>query len=249
MNRKVIYTSLVGKYDSLTDPKYIMENWDYICFSNNVNKIKNSVWQIKPIPFKHRDKIILSRYVKMNPHLVLREYDFSLWIDANVEILDDFVERRVNELIRDQCNLSLIPHPFRDCIYKEARVCIESGLGSRKIIEKQVNFLKSEKYPENNGLFENGLIFRYHNHKQISALGRDWWNIYLEYSKRDQLSLCYLLWKYDIHCEPFTQKGLSVRNIPSIRLTPHESSLLQKMERHIQIKINNIKLPASMAMD
>jgi len=238
MNKKVVYTSLVGKYDSLKNPGYIMENWDYICFSNDLKKEKNSIWRIEPIPYKHWDNLILSRYVKIVPHRVLNEYDYSLWIDANIEIQDDFVFKRLNELIEQQFILSLIPHPHRDCIYKEAQICIENGLDRKKIIEKQVAFLKDEKYPENNGLFENGLIFRRHNDPKISSLGEEWWNLYLKYSKRDQLSLSYLIWKNKIHCEPFTSKGLSVRNIPSIRYPLHKRSLLQKTKRFIQRYIN-----------
>lgn len=242
MNRKVVYTSLVGKYDSLINPKYIMPNWDYICFSNDIKNMKESIWEIRPIPFSHRDNFILSRYPKINPHEVLKEYDYSLWIDANIEIIDDFVERRLDKLIEQQFFLSLIPHPFRDCIYKEAQSCIESGLDRRKIIEKQIDFLKKKKYPENIGLFENNVIFRRHNDQKISSLGKEWWDLYLEFSKRDQLSLGYLLWKNNIHCEPFISKGLSVRNIPSFRYEPHKRSVMQRIKRYIQIKMNIMTL-------
>lgn len=244
MNKKAIYTSVVGKYDSLTNPKYIIPNWDYICFSNNIKKKKGSIWEIRPIPFKHSNNTILSRYPKMNPHIVLKEYEYSLWIDANIEILDDFVEQRLNELIGNEIILSLIPHPYRDCIYKEAKYCIDRDRDSRMIIEKQVAFLKKEKYPENNGLFENGLIFRYHTDPKITSMDKEWWKIYLRFSKRDQLSLCYLIWKNNIHCEPFTSIGFSVRNIPSIRFTPHKTSLKNIIKGYIQRnnKLNKLVL-------
>jgi len=241
MNRKVIYTSLVGNYDSLRDPKYIIRNWDYICFSNNIKKRKIGIWEIRSIPFQHKDNLVMSRFPKINPHKVLKEYDYSLWIDANIEILDEFIERRINELIEKQFFLSLFPHPERDCIYKEAQICIEDGLDKKKIVEKQVDFLKSEKYPKNNGLFANGIIFRNHNDQSITSLGNDWWNLYLKFSKRDQLSLGYLLWKNKIHCEPFITRtnGQSLRNIPSIGFAHHTQSLIQRAKRYIRRNINN----------
>jgi len=239
MNNKVIYTSLVGGYDILANPKYIMPNWDYICFSNDVKQHNDSVWEIRPIPYHHSNKTILSRYPKMNPHKLLKDYEFSLWIDASLVILDSFLENRINELINSGITLSQIPHPERNCIYEEAKICIEKGLDRRNIIEKQINFLKKENYPENNGLFENGVIFRKHNHPIISLLCGDWWDLYLKFSKRDQLSLGYLFWKHNIHCEPFTQKGFSVRNIPSFSYSAHNKTLMQRSKIYLQRIINN----------
>ena len=40
MNKKVIYTSLVGEYDVLPEPSFVMKDWDYICFSNDYKKKK-----------------------------------------------------------------------------------------------------------------------------------------------------------------------------------------------------------------
>jgi len=239
MNNKVIYTALVGKYDSLSDPKYIMHNWDYVCFSNNIKKKGNSVWEIRPIPIHHSDSLILSRFPKINPHILLPEYDYSFWIDANINIQDDRLEQRIEELIKQNINLSLFLHPERNCIYDEAMTCIKDGFDKKSIIEKQIKFLKREKYPINNGLFANGLIFRKHNEQVISSLGNEWWNLYLKFSKRDQLSLGYLLWKNNIHCEPFISNGESLRNISSISISHHSLSIIQRTKRYILRNFNN----------
>ncbi len=238
MNSRVVYTSLVGKYDSLNNPKYIMQDWDYICFSNNIMKRNGSIWEIRPIPFQHNDDTILSRYSKINPHLVLPEYEYSLYIDANIEFLDDSIERRITELISKDVLISAIPHPYRNCIYQEAQICIELGLDTRAKIEKLIKFLKDERYPENNGLFENGLIFRRHNTPLITSMSKDWWDLLLRFSRRDQLSFGYVLWRKNINCVAFTKKGISVRNLPSIRYVLHKRTLLQRAKRFFQRKIN-----------
>jgi Protein of unknown function (DUF616) len=240
MNNKVIFTSVVGDYDSIKEPRYRMPEWDYICFSNTLKQREGSIWKIEPIPFQHSDNSRLSRYAKINPHLVLKKYEYSLWIDANIEFLDDFVERRINELIKDGILLSLIPHPFRNCIYQEAQICITDGLDSRIKIQKLINFLKDERYPENNGMFENGLIFRRHNDQMISSMNADWWSLYLRFSKRDQLSLGYVLWKNNISCERFVKKGKNVRNMTSISYVLHKSTFWQRTKIKIQRKINRI---------
>ena len=86
MNKKVIYTCLVGNYDVLRQPLAIDESYDYICFSNDIKEERVGVWQIRPIPFKHKDKARLSRYVKILPHRALEDYEWSLWMDANIQI-------------------------------------------------------------------------------------------------------------------------------------------------------------------
>ncbi len=242
MNNKVVYTSIVGNYDSIKEPRYRMPEWDYICFSNTIPQREGSIWKIRPITFQHIDNSRLSRYPKINPHLVLKEYEYSLWIDANIEFLDNSVEQRINGLIKDDIFLSLIPHPDRNCIYEEAQICINNGLDSRRKIEQQIKFLKGEKYPENNGMFENGLIFRRHNEQLICSMNADWWSLYQRYSKRDQLSLGYILWKKNINCVPFVPDGTNVRNMPSISYVIHKSTFWQSTKIKIQKKINHYLL-------
>ena len=88
MNKKVIYTCLVGNYDVLRQPLAIDESYDYVCFSNDIKEDRVGVWQIRPIPFVHEDKARLSRYVKILPHRALEDYEWSLWMDANIQITD-----------------------------------------------------------------------------------------------------------------------------------------------------------------
>ncbi len=240
MYNKVVYTSLVGNYDYLKDPDYVIKGWDYICFSNNLQQENYQIWKIKPIPFKHRNKTRLSRFVKINPHLVLSEYRYSLWIDSNIQIKNNLFENRINELIDDETIISINPHPFRDCIYQEARICILGGLDIWKTIKKQVNFLKSNNFPKNYGLYENNIIFREHNNPKLIQLNENWWNLYLKYSKRDQLSLVYQLWKHNIKCAELMPKGISVRNHPGLKFSEHTESFFQKLKIVLLIRINKL---------
>ena len=50
MNKKVIYTTIFGGYDELTEPYFIPDGWDFICFTDTDLKSKN--WKIvKTTPF------------------------------------------------------------------------------------------------------------------------------------------------------------------------------------------------------
>lgn len=234
--KKVIYTSLVGNYDTLEEPIYRMEGWDYVCFSNNIKQKENSCWEIKPIPYINGSNIILSRYAKLNPHLVLKKYDVSVYLDSNINVLDNVLETKANQLINSNINISIAKHPFRDCIYQEAEVCISKGIGDKKSIQNQLRFLKSENFPKNYGLFENNIIFRKHNKEEIIELSKKWWELYLRFSKRDQLSLAYLFWKNKVCCTPLFEEGFNVRESKYFLYKYHNISFIGK----IKIKVRGI---------
>ena len=100
MNKSVIYTCLTGNYDGLKQPKYIYDGYDYICFSNEFSESHIGIWEIRKIPFETNDKLRLSRFVKINPHLALPEYEYSLWMDSNLQIVGDELKDKLDELIQ-----------------------------------------------------------------------------------------------------------------------------------------------------
>ena len=120
--RKVIYTSLVGNYDALKDPAYIMKDWDYICFSDNLNQKDFLVWKIYPVPYHVKNPQRKSRYAKLNPHKVLQAYDYSLWMDANIEIISPLFEQLIQKKVDENVLISIPKHSQRNCIYKEAEL-------------------------------------------------------------------------------------------------------------------------------
>lgn len=240
MNKKVIYTSLVGNYDTLQEPQYIMKGWDYICFSNDWIAPKNSVWKVKPIPYRTTDKLRLSRYAKLNPHKLLQKYVYSLWMDSNISVTNNLFEECINALIKEQVVIAIPKHFLRNCIYDEAKACIREGRERKSIIHKQIKYLKNNNFSKNQGLFENNIILREHNNTEIISLGEQWWDIYLQFSKRDQLSLVYLLWKNNIACQELLPDGKCARNFEGLKYTKHKNNTLGKYkERYIRI-INRI---------
>lgn len=225
MNTKVIYTCLVGAYDKLRQPAVIYDDFDYICFSNDINEKKVGVWEIRPIPFQHQDKTRLSRYVKLNPHKVLKEYDYSIWIDANIEIVGSILYKSVRELINKGIIVAHVQHPFYDCIYKNIIECITLNKDKFGVLIKQYNFLKRERFPEHYGLSENNLIFRKHKDPLIIKVSQMWWELYNQFAKRDQFSLYYIYWKLNIKPSLILPPKLSTRNCSDFYYHSHSINL------------------------
>lgn len=102
-------------------------------------------------------------------------------------------------------------HFGRDCIYEEGKAILTCKMDTKSKLDKTIKLLKKEGYPEHNGLYENNFIYRKHNEKEIVGLMNQWWQFINKYSRRDQMSLCYLLWKNKVKSECFFNQGLSVR--------------------------------------
>jgi len=197
-NKIVVYTAIANNYDDLINPKVVSNNIDYICFTDD-NDLKSEIWNIIKFPRNNCNPIEKNRYVKLLPHNFFEEYDYSVYIDGSIGIIGD-IEKLVNEyLIQNNNKLVMSRHPLRNCLYKEAEVCLKANKGNPKKIKKQIKKYRENNFPEGFGLTENGIIFRQHNDPEVIKLMEDWWNELINHSKRDQLSLSYILWKNDFN--------------------------------------------------
>lgn len=220
MSKIAIYTCLVGNYDTLKQPVAVDEDVDFICFSNEFSQSKIGLWQIRRIPYECEDKTRQSRYVKINPHIALPEYEYSVWIDANIQIIKNNFYVIIKDLIRQNEILAQVPHIERDCVYKEIIECIRRGKVKGRQATKQFLFLQNRHYPRHYGLYENNIIFRKHNTDKIIAISKDWWQLYLKYTKRDQFSLCYIYWEKNISPAYLFGKNKNSRNVEFLKMTP-----------------------------
>lgn len=192
MNYKVIYTVLTGGYDDLCQPDTIKSDWDYICFSNDIEETDIGVWKIRKFDYCNSNKTRESRFPKLNPHLVLPDYDYSLYVDANVAIRD-CIYQRCNELIGAETNLAMVHHAERDCVYQEAMILTAWKVAEPDLIYRQTKFLLQQHFPQHHGLFIGTVIFRKHNAPVVIRFSKLWWEFYSRCSSRDQMAVSYAL--------------------------------------------------------
>ena len=189
-NTKVIYTCITNGYDSLYEIQSYISDYDFICYTDNPH-LKSRTWEIRNIPdhIKTLSYVKQQRYIKTHPHELFPEYDISIWIDGNIDILED-----PTPLINEYC-VEVPEHPARNCIYKEGKECIAQRKDTSTNINKQLNRYKKEGFPNNYGLIQSGIIIRRHNNEKCIKLMNAWWNEIEKGSHRDQLSFNYVLWK------------------------------------------------------
>lgn len=199
-NTVIIYTAIIGNYDTLKNYRIINKNFRYVCFTDrdikdpffweiiDTRKIKNEI-------FQKLNNTKKARYLKLLPHKLFPEYKYSLWIDANIDVLGQDLERRIHKSILKKNKFATIIHPGRKCIYEEAEACKKLNKDTNENINKIVEYLQKQNFPKNLGLFETNIIFREHNNKNVIKFNKDWWFMVKNFSKRDQLSFNYIKWK------------------------------------------------------
>ncbi len=223
-NNKVIYSALVGHYDEIRQPEVISEEFDYIIFSNDIPEKQLGIWEIRPIHYFNPIQTKIARYVKTHPEELLPEYDYSVWMDLNVLIKSNLIYTKVTELIQQNILVSSMYHLGCQCIYEEMFRVLDRRYEHENIILNWGHYLRQENYPLDNGMFETNILFRSHKNKQIAEMDKLWWWCIEKYSRRDQLSFNYALWKFNIPYHFLLGVEKNTRNDSSFEIYKHSKS-------------------------
>ena len=224
MKRYVIYSALVGDYDNILQPSVIDDRFDFVLFSNDIPEPRAGVWQIRPIEYHNDDSTRICRYVKTHPETMLSDYPVSVWMDSNVQILDDFIYNRIIELDTKEVLLSSMWHPTRRCIYDEAFAVVNMMVEHEGVVIDWCHYLRKRKYPKDNGLYETNVLYRKHSERIVREIDTLWWDSINSYSRRDQLSLNYSIWEKGVPCQYLFGEGLNARNTQHLRVITHRDT-------------------------
>lgn len=192
MNKYVIYTVITNGYDKLIEPEKVQSGIDYICFTDSTD-LKSKTWEIRKIPewIKNVPKNKRQRMLKVLPHVILPEYEMSLYIDGNVKIKGD--AKKLFNVVSSHI-ISIPKHPARTCIYREGIAVMKIRKDIPENVMPQMERYLEEKFPTDYGLFETNIIFRKHNEPECKRLMDRWALEIMMGSHRDQLSLTYAMW-------------------------------------------------------
>lgn len=189
-----IYTAIFGGKDELKEISFPERNVDYICFTDQ--DINSKTWQIIKVPPLFDKPRMSAKIFKILPHLFVRDYDYTLWIDGAFVTKNFKMKALVKKYLKNE-NFALIIHPDRICLYEEAKVCIEWKLDDEATIKKQVEQYNKEGYPKNNGLSACGFLLRKNKSEGVKIFDNAWWTEIKNGSIRDQISFNYVAWKHD----------------------------------------------------
>jgi len=158
MDKIIVYSCNVGNYDnSVKDGRL------YINGSNKFNSDRMN-----------------AKVPKILPHLYLSPHNYSIWIDANIELL--ISPKDLIDIMEDK-SCMVFKHPYRDTINEEIEECRKANV--------DVDNLHYHKNKD--GLLAAcGVIVR-KNTFETRVLSEKWWAEICRGSIRDQLSFPYTL--------------------------------------------------------
>ncbi len=155
-----------------------------------------SPWEYRPIDLKGLSPKDQNRYIKMHPHEFLPDYDVTVYVDGNIQIVGDLYVL-IHTALDSPEGIFTYKHMLRSCVFAEAAACAHYSHDWLWTIASQMRRYSMEGYPVDNGLFEANVIIR-KNTVNICRLMDTWWCEYRSGAKRDQLSLPYVAWRLGI---------------------------------------------------
>ena len=191
----VVYSCLIGDYDQVSTFNK-QKGYDYILFTDL--KIKNTNWSVFPIPDEvlklNVSDIKKQRYIKIHPHKFFRNYDLSLYIDANYVIKGDLDDYLINTL--NPIDHIYIPHlQFGKGIKQAIEKAIEKKLDDSNLLKEVMDRYNKLNILSKSGIVNAGLIIRKHNTKDCIKLMEKWWEEVRDYSHVDGFAFNYAGYK------------------------------------------------------
>ncbi len=219
-----LYTSIVGDYDLLQQPPVLDEGFEFICFVGRGEKTADRIgaWEIRELPLTFGNPTLDARWAKTHPHELLPDYACSVWVDGNIILTDGSIYEAVRSKAASDVQYSGVPHPARDCTYKEARKCFDMRYLSLFGLLKVWLYLAFLGLPLHAGLMESNLVFRRHLDPDVVDFDTRWWKHVRHLSRRDQLSLMLCLRRSGLRWDDRLLDGCNTRNHPGFRYLLHK---------------------------
>lgn len=197
MKKKQIaaYTCITGNYDDLKEPDSISEECDYYVISDERPPI-DSIFQYIDInscvPKYIEDDTKKNRYCKINAQKIFPQYRYSIYFDGSIRLKNNIV-KKINELPKTK--IMVLSRTKINCVYIETMRAIELGRVNKETALKQIEEYWLQGMPENFGTVACGLLIREHNNPICKKIMEDWWEQVEQYSRKDQISFPYVIWK------------------------------------------------------
>lgn len=205
--RIIVYTAIIGPNDNLLQQFWKPDNVKYVCYTDREQLNPPPEWEIRKVQRVEKDpKRDVIRYKAM-PHAFLEDHDYSIWIDANFQILPTGFQDIIDDM-GDEHHVHMFRHPARDCTYEEAGANLYLKNDNYDVIQQQMAFYQQEGLKEHAGLPECNQIIR-RNTPLVQKFGTIWYSETVRWSKRDQLSVMYAEMKSGV---PFVINKMHARN-------------------------------------
>lgn len=221
--RVAVYTCIVNDFDPLKQPEVIEENCDYyFCGTEKPDNLGIYQWidLSRTEAAGIEDPVRVNRYCKLHPHHLFPEHRYSIYVDGSI-----LIKQKISDLVCRIGNVGIGVHELEHyCdLYANAVGIILSGLGGDQpdTVREQMRRYCEQGFPLRFGTSENGVLVREHHKQSCIDIMDVWWEEVLRYSRRDQLSLFYAVWKNGYKPEDLGSLGSNMRKTGRFQITRH----------------------------
>ncbi len=230
LNNVVVYTCVTNGYDQLQSVDVEAEGIDFVCFTDRLDKVPSG-WRTLPLqsPPRLQNGHDINRFHKIFSHRLFPGHRYSIYVDGNVEYLGDY-EDLFECFKKTGCALGAFRHPSMRNPISEADACRRLKKFDKhdlRCSEEQIRAYKESGFDVSRVIAANYLLVRDHQHPHIHSAMSLWWSHLFEYTKRDQLSLNFVLWKENV---PFVFLD-DVDGVDSsgLQRRPHKSNFFKRL--------------------
>jgi hypothetical protein len=179
----IAFTTNFGDYDNLPVPYIVGKGWYKVLFTDSDKPQKRGFDKVIVLPKTDRPDL-QAKKIKWGIHNYFPDAKLYLHYDGNMVI-------RVN-LPKEPFRIT---HPKRLNVLQEAHACnAQVHRFSKEAVSEHYNMMIYEDYPDNNGLYLNGLHCR-ENSETENKIGDEVIAQMEKYTSRDQIAFPYVLWK------------------------------------------------------
>lgn len=217
----VICTSFSAGYDTLKLPAVIDDRFDCVVYTDE-HVSGYGVYDVRPFPVAEKDNGRTIRYIKTHPHELFANYEAVIWIDSSMLITESLYPL-LERFLKTGKPIASTPHQHRQTIQEELEACILRKKDDPSIMKKQVARYEAAGF-DGKILAENGLLMFNLKSNKLPGVMKTWWYEIKNFSKRDQLSFGYALFKNAADWHHIVDKPSHIRNMPEVVLTAHHDT-------------------------
>lgn len=213
--RGVVYTCAVKGEKQLPLPEYQNVLWDYICFTDRKDLAgkKAGVWEFRLLMEEELEHTADAYYkYKVKPYEVLKEYDYSMWVDPQVQIVGEL--DRFYKIYGRNASFLGFPAYDQDDIYEILVTSMTDDDGNIRLRRKLMQYRK-EGFPEHYGMINTQMMFRDHRDEMLRRVMEDWWKEMHECKALIDCGFSYAAWKNGFRyalCDLFAEDNAYIKN-------------------------------------
>ena len=199
MKNMVVYKGVFGKPDVFLEPAAPLDGVEAVCYTD-LDFVGESAWRMIHVDLDSLSPPKRNRRVKIYWPEIFNCFDYSLYLDSNVELLVD--PHEFIQFLQPGSDIAVFRHPDRVCAYHEGRVCMHAGLAEAMVIRDQLTAYRTAGFPPGFDLWACTVILRNHT-PRMADFGRRWWHEVERHSHRDQVSFPYVVWETETQVSEF----------------------------------------------